>query len=398
MTEPSPKTADPVRPGARILEDAREIAFPRAAGSEGNLRARRIVVHKLREAGLAVNEEEFSYDIRIAFRAIRLMLITSALLVGGAGMLALRSAPLALGLLALAFLANAALLIWAPGVERLYERDGPVKTANVIARRPARDRRLTLILLAHYDSKSQNLTLPWRNALTVLAILGALGLAAWLGLFAVSSAAPGPPWLPAVLGGAAALSMLALSTLKSGNESPGGTDNAGSVALLFRLARELPAELDPGIELVFFSPSAEEDHMVGAMRWLDAHLGELESGPVYALNMDGAGSPGRPVIMEWYGPGKSFAPRVAAAARRSAKRLGIRVRRIWLPPAMGVDAIPFRARGIECLTFSSGSLGKETMAVHSKGDVAENLDPETLDRIYRLVRATALDLAKGGAC
>ena len=379
--------------GRRIFEDARSISFPRAAGSEGGLRARRIVVDRFRQAGLDVREEPFSYDIRPAFRAIRTVLVTSALLVAGSGALALRSVPLALVLLLGGALVGGAILVWSPGVERLYSGEGPKRTANVVARRPARNRRMTLVLLAHYDSKSQNLTLPWRMGSTVLAIVGGLALGALLVLGALWGVTPGPAWLPPACGGASAAALLILSTLKNGNVSPGGTDNAGSVGILLELARLLPGEIDGDVELIFLSPSAEEDHMVGVMRWLDAHREELQSSPVVALNMDGAGSPGKAVIMEWFGAGKSFGPRVAAVAREAARSEGIPLRRIWLPPAIGVDAIPFRHRGIECPTLSSGSIGRATIAVHSAGDVAENLDVETLQRLARLARATATGLA-----
>ena len=35
--------------------------------------------------------------------------------------------------------------------------------------------------------------------------------------------------------------------------------------------------------------------------------------------------------------------------------------------------IPFAHRGVECLTFASGSLGRATMAIHSSGDVADHV-------------------------
>jgi Zn-dependent M28 family amino/carboxypeptidase len=56
---------------------------------------------------------------------------------------------------------------------------------------------------------------------------------------------------------------------------------------------------------------------------------------------------------------------------------------------MGIDTIPFAHRGIDSTTFSSGSLGRATYAVHSAGDVAENLDPSTLARSARWVREVA---------
>ena len=195
-------------------------------------------------------------------------------------------------------------------------------------------------------------------------------------------------------GGAVAAALLVLSTLRSGNRSPGGVDNAGSVAIVLELARRLPVAMPVDVEVIFFSPGAEEDHMVGAMRWLDGNLEELQGRPLFAINLDGAGIPGRVVLLERYGWGRLFAPRLSRVARRAARQLGIPVRGVFLPPAMGVDAIPFAHRGVECLTLASGSLGRAVLAVHSARDLAENLDPEALERVTRLTAGLALDLAQ----
>jgi hypothetical protein len=366
---------------ARVLADARELAFPRASGTPGNRRACRLVADKLREAGLDVAEEEFSYDLRPALRALRAALLVAAAFVGSAGMLAPRSPGWALALLGAGVLVGGVLLIWAPGVERIYAAPGPTVTWNVVGRRPSTSPRSAFVVLAHYDSKSQNLSLPLRMGATVLAILGtvATGLLAAL---ALALAPMEPAWLPAVTGGAAAVALLTLSTLSSGNRSPGGVDNAGSVAILLELARKLPAVVPASVELVFLSPGAEEDHMVGAMRFLDAHRTELGL-EVRALNLDGAGAPGRPVILASYGVWHRFAPAIERTARESARRLGLRPRSIWLPPAIGVDAIPFHHRGVPCLTLASGSLGRATLAVHSARDVADHLDETALTRVAR---------------
>ena len=196
-------------------------------------------------------------------------------------------------------------------------------------------------------------------------------------------------------GGLAVIALALLSTLRNENRSPGGTDNAGSVALLFELARELPASIPADVELVLLSPSAEEDHMIGVMRWLSRNLATERAGggEIIAINLDGAGSPGRAVAMQWFGFGRRFGPTIIRAARETSTALSIPMRRIWLPPAVGVDAIPFVNKGVECVTFSSGSLGRETMAVHSTKDVASNLCERSLENVYRLVHETARRLA-----
>jgi hypothetical protein len=372
----------------RALATAHRLAFPRYPGTEGDERAIRLVADELRTAGLEVAVEEFTYDVRPAFRALRAVLATCAFLFAASTWLAASAPGISLVLIGLGFAAGATLLAWAPWAERIYRGEGPTRTANVVGRRPAAGPpRLTLVLLAHHDSKSQNLTFPVRIGLTLLALAG--GLTHAVALAAAAGAALGPSWLVTASGLTAAAALAVLSTLKSGNKSPGGVDNAGSVGIVLELARVLPPRIPDDVELVFLSPGAEEDHMVGAMRWLDAHLAELRGRPLWALNFDGAGSPGRLVLLNRYGAGRQLAPRLAALTRRVAAELDVPVRSVMMPPAMGIDSIPFAHRGVECLSLSSGSLGRATMAIHSAADVAEHLDRGTVAR--------ALDLAVGVA-
>ncbi len=378
---------------ARIMDDARALAFPRYPGTEGDARAIAFVEGAMREAGLEVECEEFSYDIRPAFRALRTLMISAAVLVGLAAAVAGRF-PLGSALaLAVAIVVGGVFLVWAPGLERIYRGDGPTRTANVVGRRRASEPRMTLVLLAHHDSKSQSLTMLTRGGLTLLAILATLGLVGVIATLVIRDGSPFPAWLAPALGATAAAALLVLATLRSGNLSPGGVDNAGSVAILLELARRLPASVPPDVELIFLSPGAEEDHMVGAMRRLDRHLEELCDRPLYALNLDGAGIPGRVALLERYGWGRLFAPRLSETARTAAHLADIRVRGVLMPPAMGIDAIPFAHRGIECLTLASGSLGRASLAVHSSRDVAENLDEDALGRVARLTEAVALEVA-----
>jgi hypothetical protein len=379
--------------GRHILSDATELAFPRYPGTEGDRRAIALVAAKLGAAGLDVVEESFSYDIRVAFRALRVALIASALLAATAGVVAPGSAGIALALLTIGILAGGTLLVWAPGAERLYARPGPTETKNVTGYRRAKHPRLRLVLLAHHDSKSQNLSFPWRMGMTLMAILGGLGLGGLLIAGTLTGGLPGPGALAPFLGGLTAAALLVLSTLSSGNESPGGVDNAGSVAIVLALARSLPARVAQDVELVFLSTGAEEDHMVGAMRWLDSHAEELRACPTYAINFDGAGAAGRTVLIERYGFGRLFSATLSRVARSAAGKLGQRYRWIVMPPAMGIDAIPFAHRDVECLTLSSGRLDRAAIAVHSSGDVAAHLDAETLARIAGLAQEMVLELA-----
>jgi hypothetical protein len=375
---------------SRILATARELAFPRYPGTDGDRQAIELVTRWFRNTGLETEVEWFSYDIAPAFRALRTMLVVTAGLVALAGVLAIRAPGIAILCLVVALAAPAFFLAWAPWLERIYRGEGATRTANVMARRAVSEPRLTLILLAHHDSKSQSLSLPFRAVFTLTAIVGALGLLLYLAIVGLMGSAVGAAGL--ALGTLAAVCLLALATMRNGNDSPGGVDNAGSVGLLVELAHQLPAVVPQDVELIFLSPGAEEDHMVGAMRWLDAHMSELEGRPVWAINLDGVGIPGRVTLLERYGLGTKFSDHLSQVTRTAAAELDMRVRGILIPPAMGVDAIPFVHRGVPCLTLTSGSLGAASLSVHSKNDRFEHLDGAVLEQVAQLVKATAVVL------
>jgi len=379
--------------GKIIFNDAASLAFPRYPGTKGDARAISWLESRFQEIGLETTLQRFSYDLRPAQRALKVVLVASAMLVAVAGGMTGRSPVTGLILLVAAFLPSAILLAWSPWLEKLYHHEGRTRTANVIGRRGVAEPRMTLMLMAHHDSKSQSLSFPFRMGLTITTICGAF-LLALLALIAVlSDNMPGPTWLAPAAGAATAVAALALSTMKNANHSPGGVDNAGSVAIILAVAKRMVGELDDGVELLVLSTGAEEDHMIGAMRWLDVHAESMVP-PVYCLNLDGAGAPGRAVLIERYGFGRLFSAEMSAAARRAADRLGIKPRGIVMLPGIGIDSIPFAHRGIPCLTLSSGSLGKATMSVHSANDRAEHLDPDTLAEISDLAYETLKELAR----
>jgi len=378
--------------GKQIFDEAAALAYPRYPGSEGDARAISWLEERVQDIGLETSLQWFSYDLRPAQRALLAVLVVSALLVAGAGFVTTRSPWTGLILLAAAFLPSAIFLAWSPWLEKLYRREGGTRTANIIGKRGVVKPRMTLMLMAHHDSKSQSLSFPFRMGLTITTIAGALVLVSLALTAILSGNLPGPNWLAPFAGGATAVTALALSTMRSGNRSPGGVDNAGSVAIVLTVARRLIDQLADDIEVVVLSTGAEEDHMVGAMRWLDVQADSIAP-PIFCLNFDGAGAPGRAVLIERYGFGKLFSPELSAAARRAAKRLGIRTRGIVMLPGIGIDAIPFAHRGVPCLTLSSGSLDRATMSVHSANDRAENLDPDTLAVIADLAYETMMDLS-----
>lgn len=380
--------------GDRVLAEAAQLSVPRYPGTDGDRATIAEVERRLRRTGLETEVQWFSYDLAPATRSLRFVLVAGGLLVAAAGVVAERFPIGGLLVLVAAVVPGLLLLSWSPWLERLYRRDGATRTANVTGTRPAADPDLTLLIMAHHDSKSQTLSFPYRMGLTLAAVAGATALLVTIAAGLVWGRTPGPRWLAPGLGCVTGVAALALATMRSGNRSPGGVDNAGSLAILLELARTLPVMIRDDVELVFLATGAEEDHMVGAMRWLDKHASTLNDRAFFCLNFDGAGAPGRAVLIERFGLGRMFSPALSDAARRAAVRLAIPVRGILMLPGIGIDAIPFAHRGLDCLTLSSGSLGRATLAVHSADDRPEHLDAETLARITRLAQETLHELVQ----
>ena len=371
--------------GDRLLASAATLAFPRRSGSEGDRRVIEELSARLEGLGLHVTVEDFSYELAPVERILRWSLLGGAGLVVWAGWLSHSSPIWSLAAMIVLVLCGGIVLGWSPWLEGLYRRPGTTRTANVVGRRETAEAGRRLILMAHHDSKSQSLALPARMGATLGVLIGVVGVVVGAGV-ELAGQGDGLSWMGVSAGVVAGVSMVALAAMSSGNDSPGGVDNAGSMAIVLELAARL-RELPPDVEMVVLFTGAEEDHMVGAMRWLDLHVEELEKLTTDCFNFDGAGSPGRVVLITRYGIGRAFAPGLERMTVTAAREMGTPIRRIVMAPAVGIDAIPFAHRGIECLSFSSGSLGQATYAVHSAGDVAGNLDGGTMARIVDLAEA-----------
>ena len=118
--------------GDLIFNDAAALAFPRYPGTPGDATAIAWLEKRFRELGLETELQWFTYDLGPAQRALRAVLVASAVLVFLAGFMTARSPTIGLILLLAAGIPGAAFLAWSPWFERLYRRQGRTRTANVI--------------------------------------------------------------------------------------------------------------------------------------------------------------------------------------------------------------------------------------------------------------------------
>lgn len=375
----------------RALSYAKELSTPRLAGTPGEHQAAALIEARLQGAGWQVQRLPFAFSARAeGFLKAGLLL---GLLLAGAQSLPPRWPALRLP-------ASALLLLLLGGLPRAYARmrrrqvqplEGgaaphpalPKRAENLHARLPGaggEDLPL-LILMAHYDSKSQNLPLQVRVACFSLASLGALACALLspLGLLR-------PALLPLAraAGAATLLAGLPLLTLRVGNASPGASDNASGAGLVLHLAEVLAGvcaqqpELLGRLRVECLFTSAEELGLLGALAFIQGRSRSLrrqaQGAGLQVLNFDGVGVQGELYLM-----GSSAGGDLERALRAGAGRL----KRFRLPGAL-YDHLPFAALGLEAETLAV--IGPASAAVHTPADGPHLLHPEG----FRLAGEAAL--------
>jgi hypothetical protein len=369
------------------LAYATVIARPRFAGTPAEGIVADALAERLSSFGYQVRAEPFQFS-----EAVNIVIVGQ--LAASLGLIGLMLAGLAweprLG--AAAALAWLGLLVGHNWLLRRAEQGALLATSiwgrlgrcriarNVVASGPAGPPdRPHLVLVAHYDSKSQRLPIVVRLVLVALTLGGGLATAGLTGLALAWPAARG---IAFGLGCLAVAAGLPLCWLDWDDCSPGAIDNASGVGLVLHLAEVLAQDcrLSTRLRMTVLLTSAEELALMGAAAYVDRHGPEMraEPGPVYVLNFDGIGVAG---WLFYDDRGRTRAGRLAAQVRQAAAALGQPISRFGLPGVL-FDHIPFARRGVDAVTLLAA--GRETWAVHTPEDAVGRLDVAGFEQAGRL--------------
>jgi len=262
-------------------------------------------------------------------------------------------------------------------------------TCNYFAQMPGASSdpsRTQLLLVAHYDSKSQRYPLTLRILLFMVGIGGG-ALCAVLMLLSPLY----PPLGNAALwiGGLTVLAGIPLLFLDQGNKSPGAIDNASGIGVVLNMAEGLAhhPEIKASIDVAILITSAEEFSTLGALAFVRQNEEVLQcqanAGRLYVLNFDGPGVDGG---LYWVGKDASTEPRtdpaLAFLVRQACKELGYPLGKFVLPGAL-FDHMPFADRG-----YDAGSLvaiSRASLTVHTPQDDVEQLHPRGFEQTSQVV-------------
>ncbi len=374
-------TADTVYDAKRASQHIQRLAVPRRVGTPGERAAQDYIAAQLAACGLTVERDPFEFTKFPAEVLPRLLcgaFVPIALAVPWFG----SRFPLPVCLACLLSLGLAFLFTqWRRGFERLYVVGKPHRSVNIIGRNGVsrKPEMPALLLVAHYDSKSQVLPIAVRAVAYGVALFGLLLLAIGM-LLQLSTSVQFPGGLLWGIAGATVLCLLLLQFNITENRSPGGFDNASGVGVLLEVARVAMARRE-NRPLIFLATGAEEDGMCGALRYIQRH-----PGPAAVINLDGLGvGEGVSIITRYGVPPVRTADRLRSLFRDAGDALQIPVTERYLPIGVGLDSIPLASRGAEAVTVTAGAVGGVALKVHSKADTPALLDVRSLQQVGELI-------------
>ncbi len=391
---------------ARAVADGRELSFPRLVGTPDEVRARELIKNKLLDIDLAVEERPFSFYPALAFGILKNMIgVGVALLIVQALVLAAWPRLGALAGLALPLIARR---LWATyrraAAHMLEDRSDEYRrhtalirharaslhSANLVADLPhAGEIKHRVVLSAHTDTKSQNMSIVVRIVCSLLFALGVFVLP-----IALLPAAVWPVWLAAggwlwkIVWLAALVGGIVLLTLTVENRSPGATDDAGSCAVMLETARALAADPPRGVAVRLVFTGAEELGLAGGLALAREMAADPEWKNATFLNLEGVGGASKLWLATGAGPTgnqTATAARAVELAKAAAADAGVTAKTLSRIVGGEADHIPLLEAGLSAVTLMFH--GDYSRKVHTAGDAPDLLREQHMATAGRILLA-----------
>jgi hypothetical protein len=383
--------------GAMAFQTASMLSFPRLAGSAGEGKARERVKGALAAAGMEVGEEWFycsDYAIRVAARWA--MVPTGAMLLAAALLLKIDWPAVSLVLALASFLPAAWVASRAQSGFRLGKRRPEYLLANVVGRVPGgAGPGLNVILMAHYDSKSQTFPIWLRILLFIFSAVAGFSLLVLVSACAILRMLNVDCFFaPVILPLAVFLFAVSLSFLlnRVGNASDGALDNATGVGIITELAARLAADPAPGLAVRVVATAGEEIGLTGSLAYLEAHRAELDPRSTVIINFDGCGRGRVPAVLASFGLPRRRVP--AGLMQRLddvAAKNSIPLKKTYIPVGMATDLMPWARAGYQGLDFIGPAYHS-----HTPQDRVSLVNERTLGDYVRLGHGLVCALAARG--
>ena len=294
----------------RAFEHVESLAFPRMVGTEGEQKAAEYIKNKFTDMKLKPIEEEFTftnYASEFVIRAIHgikggLLILSLILFIFAESAGQIVAVCLSIALIVITFYSS----IWARFFYRFQNSKGLLfksmvkeyKSKNILAKIDCAGGKEKasgdIILLAHYDSKSQTFPELWRIVFYYISwVLNLILPILYISLSVVSFVTSA--YLSSSLIILTILTIVALAAIglleinRNKNDSAGAINNASGLGVFLELANIYAKAPLENHNLTFVATGAEEMGLFGAISFIKAHEKEFNPDDTNFLNIKEVG-------------------------------------------------------------------------------------------------------------
>jgi hypothetical protein len=372
-------------------------AYRRLPGTPGEKHAQEYIKSAGDAIGVHMRAEEFTYSsapLTVVLPAVCLLL-GAVCVIGSLTYLWKNAFSVIPGLILLVLIYLG--FKWSAAFEHFGATGGSKKSLNLIGGINGKNPRGTIILSAHYDSKSQLMPVAVRAGLFMVGFFTATLLGLALIVVGVMSIAGVDAFgsragfflslFPAVC-----LGLLVFNF--TGNRSPGALDNASGEAVILEAARVLAVEPLENYDVLVASFGCEEVGLCGAINYLLAHEEELKSRPTYMLNFDMPFSTAGNIFVNtaFELPPQYTSRYINGLARKAASDMGLEIKNLYMPVGAAADHMPWSKHGIEASGFVSAA-----GFIHSSGDTLDKVNREGLQHTGEITLVVLRDIDQGAS-
>lgn len=368
----------------RITE---RLAFPRLIGSEGEKKAREIVVDEFNKIGFnQVYRDKFKTSFYNWIFIRYIFLITGSALIFLA--ISIYINPyLTLFVFVLDIYISFSALKRVNSIKLSKNEIFNYETENIFIKLKSKKSKANVVFIGHWDSKSQSFPTSTRILIFLISVLGSLILLIIyfiLSLLTIITNFNSPLLRNILLDICIIIAIIGAINYfnKTGNESPGAYDNAAAVGTLVELARYYNLNPPNNIDLLFLSTGSEELNLGGAIDFIQKYKDEFDKNSTFFINLDLIGGNELIRLITSYGiPRKVSSKKLNNLFLESSKDLQIKLKDIYAPTGAWSDYMPIVHEGFDaCWLGSQPGLKR----VHTKKDTMDLVTIEGIKKILLL--------------
>jgi len=363
----------------------------RLAGTPGETEAQEYIKTAGVETGVEMQEEEFAYsELPLKFALPAMCVAIGAVSAMGSLAYLWRTTLVivpGIALLAVVYIG----FKWSSVFERFASR-GSRRSKNLIGEIGGREPTGTILLGAHYDSKSQLMPVVVRASCFMLGFAAAILFGLTLVVTGILTAA-GVECLGSLTGFYVSLAvpvlMLALVFNATGNVSPGALDDAAGVGIILEMGRVLALSPLENFDVRVAAFGCEEIGLCGSISYLLAHEDDLRLKPFYMLNFDTPFTASGNLMLNtgFELPPVRTSRHLNDLTRVASEKMGLRMSGAFLPVGAGADHMPWVKHGFEATCFVSAG-----PTIHSSRDSIDKVNREGLRRVGEVAVAVLREL------